>query len=630
MGRVGAHAEGADSPLPARRELTVVSQAAGSAPARRGLATGLAVAAVTALVFSRSLGHGFVAWDDEILLVNNPAFRGLGWGHVRWMATNTLLGHYVPVTWLSFAIDHAVWGLHPTGYHLTNVLLHAANAGLVAALAARLLRRATTWPDQVCRLGAVVTALFWALHPLRVEAVSWVTGRRDVLSGFLFLLAVTAYLEAASAEGARRLGWLGATVAAYGLALGSKAIVMTAPLALVALDAYPLRRLPTDVRSWGIAALRGVWLEKVPLVMLAGLAAVGSAVAVPRGAGYRMLGLTPWLGKLGSSLATPLQATVWPVSLSPLYELPGRIDLDAPQYWAAGLLVSGVTLAVLALRWRWPAGVVAWVWYLAFLAPVSAMAHAGPQITADRYSYLPALSVSLLVGGLMAGLVAAAAHADRPGRAPAGVVAGVALVAVAMLAGLAGLSWRQQGVWRDTEALWTHAVQVTPECVRCHVSLGNWLAAHDRAAEAIAHYEQALALDPQRVELETNVGLALVRLGRPGEAVARYERVLARHPDRVGVRVSLTVALLAAGRLPEAVARLEDATRFGSPAELVDYFRRLTTVQPAAPVPWLGLFQAYVRAGDDAHAREAYEALEGLHPALARVSRAKASPGARP
>lgn len=607
-----------------------MSQAAGSVPARRGWATGLAVAAVTALVFSRSLGHGFVAWDDEILLVNNPAFRGLGWGHLRWMAANTLLGHYVPVTWLSFAIDHAVWGLHPTGYHLTNVLLHAANAGLVAALAAQLLRRATAWPDRVCRLGAVATALFWALHPLRVEAVSWVTGRRDVLSGFLFLLAVTAYLEAASAQGARRRRWLGATVAAYGLALGSKAIVMTAPLALVALDAYPLRRLPTDVRGWGAGALRGVWLEKVPFAMLAGLAAVGSAVAVTRGAGYRMLGLTPWLGKLAASLATPLWGTVWPVSLSPLYELPRRIDLDAPQYWAAGLLVSGVSLAVLALRRRSPAGVVAWVWYLTFLAPVSAMAHAGPQLTADRYSYLPTLSVSLLVGALVAGLVAAAAHANRLGRAPVGAGAGVALVAIAMLAGLAGLSWQQQGAWRDTGALWAHAVRVTPECVRCHVSLGNWLAAHDRAAEAIAHYEQALALDPQRVELETNVGLVLVRLGRPADAISRYEKVLASQPDRLGVRVSLTVALLAAERLPEAVARLEEAARFSSPAELVDYFRWLTTVQPAAPVPWLGLLQAYVHAGDHAHTREAYEALGGLHPALALASRAGPSPGARP
>lgn len=600
-----------------------MSRAVGSVLARWGWATGLAVAAVTALVYSRSLGHGFVAWDDEILLVANQEFRGLGWGQLRWMAGNTLLGHYVPLTWLSFALDHELWGLRPTGYHLTNVLLHAVNAALVYALAARLLGWATAWTDGARRLGAVAAALVWALHPLRVEAVSWVTGRRDLLSGFFFFLTLTAYLQAASARGARRRGWLVGAVAAYGLALGSKAIVMTASLALVALDVYPLRRLPADVRGWGARALRGVWIEKVPFAVLGGLAAAASAVAVPRGAGYHVLGVTAWLGKLSASLATPLWKTVWPLSLSPLYELPRRIDLGAAEYWAGGLLVAGVSLAVLALRQRWPAGGAAWIWYLAFLAPVSAMAHAGPQITADRYSYLPILGPVMLVGAA-AGAVAEAARAARVSRA---VARGLGVGAVALVAVLVGLTWRQQGVWYDTGRLWAHAVAVTPRCVRCHVNLGNWLATHDRPDEAVGHYERALSLDPARMGLRTNIGLVLVRLGRPADAIPHYEAVLAQAPDRVGVRVSLATALVAAGQLPEAVARIEEAARFSSPAALVDYFRQLTATQPAAPVARLGLLQAYVRTGDHARAREAYEALVGLHPALA--SRAgPMSPGA--
>ena len=584
-------------------------------------APGLAVAGVTALVFSRSVGLGFVAWDDEILLVLNPAFRGFGWEQLRWMVETTLLGHWVPITWLSFALDHALWGLRPGGYHATNVLLHAANAGLVAVLTARLLVRATAWPERVCRRGAVAAALLWGLHPLRVEAVSWVAGRRDVLSGFLFLLALAAYVEAASAQGTRRLGWLVTTTAAYGLALGSKAIVMMAPLALVALDVYPLRRLPADVRDWGARALRSVWLEKIPLVVLASLAAAGSAIAVPRGAGYVVLGTTAWLGKVAVSLATPLWKTVWPLSLSPLYELPPRIDLGAVEYWGGGLLAGGVFFIVVALRRRWPAGVTAGVWYLSFLAPVTAMAHAGPQLTADRYSYLPALSLSVLAGAL----VAAAARADRSGWTPAGRGAGLALIVIAVLAGLAGLSWQQQGVWRDKGTLWAHAVRVTPDCVRCHVNLGVWLAEQGQLTEAIAHYDRALELDPRRVELHTNAGLALVRLGRPGEAVTRYDRVLARYPDRAPVRVSLAAALVAADRLPEAVGRLEEAAQFGSPAGLVEYFQRLTDAQPSSPVARLGLLQAYARVGDSVRAREAHEVLARLHPALALASQAGAT-----
>jgi tetratricopeptide (TPR) repeat protein len=259
---------------------------------------------------------------------------------------------------------------------------------------------------------------------------------------------------------------------------------------------------------------------------------------------------------------------------------------------------------------------VAWIWYLAFLAPVTAMAHAGPQLTADRYSYLPALSLSVLAGAL----VAAAAGVDRSGRTPTGRGAGVALITIAVLAGLAALSWQQQGAWRDKGTLWAHAVRVTPDCVRCHVNLGTWLAEQGELTEAIAHYDRALELDPRRVELHANAGLALVRLGRVDEAVSRFERALARHPDRVGVRVSLVTALVAADRLPEAVERLEEAARFSSPAALVDYFRQLTDAQPGAPVPRLGLLQAYASVGDRVRAREAHEALAKLHPALALAS----------
>ena len=592
-----------------------MSRASGSGPVWPDRAAGLAIAGVTTLVFSRSLGHRFVAWDDEVLLVTNPAFRGLGLSHLRWMAENTLLGHWVPITWLSFALDHAVWGLRPAGYHLTNVLLHAVNAGLVYILAARLLRRATEWSSGVCRLGAFWAALLWSVHPMRVEAVSWLTGRRDVLSGFFLLLTVLAYVRATETEERRRVWLLGALLA-YALALGSKAVVMVLPAVLVALEWYPLGGLRGSRREGTDGGRPGAWSRLVPFGALAVLAAVASYVTQGRGSGVRVLGFGDWLGTLTGTLGIQISKTLLPVGLSPLYEMPPLVDLRAPRYWVAAIVASTITVAVIGLGRHWPAGLVGWVWFLVFLAPVTAMAHAGPQLTADRYSYLPALSLSLLAGAF----VAAVAHAGRSGRMPALAGAGVTLVVIVVLAGLGGLSWRQQAAWRDKGTLWAHAVRVTPECVRCHVNLGTWLAEQGRLAEAIAHYDRALELDPRRVELHANVGLVLARLGRPGEAVARYERVLARYPDRIAVRVSLVVALVAADRLPEAVTRLEEAARFSSPAALVDYFQRLTEAQPAAAAPRLGLFQAYARVGDHVRAREAYQALAGLHPALARAS----------
>jgi Tfp pilus assembly protein PilF len=575
------------------------------------------VAGVTALVFARSLGHGFVAWDDEILVRDNPAFRGFGWTQIRWMASNVLLGHYVPITWLSFAIDHAIWGLRPVGFHLTNVLLHALNAALVCVLAGRLVAAGSGWGSAVCRVSGIATALLWALHPLRVEAVSWVTGRRDVLSACFLFVALLAYLKAMETASRRRAAWLVAAVLAHGLALGSKAVVMVLPIVLLALEVYPFRGLSADPRRWADRAHRAVWARLAPFAALAIPGAVASYVGQGRGSGMVFLAPDRWLDKVVTSLGFHLERTLVPIGLSPLYELPRVSDFPALRHWTLAFVVVCITGAVLMLRRRWPAGLTGWVWYVAFLAPVMAVAHVGPQITADRYSYLPILGPLALVGTGAGALTVAA----RAGRAPPGLFRAVGIGGLLVLVGLSALTWRQQGIWRDTGRLWAHAVAATPWCVRCHVSLANWLADEGQPAAAIAHYEHALALDPMRGDLHINVGLALMRMGRPVAAIAHYEAALAQLPDRVAARVSLATALVAAGRLAEAVARLDEAARFASPGALVDYFQQVTTAQPAAPVPRLGLYQAYARVEDRARAHEAYAALAALHPALARHAR---------
>src|SRR5437867_198618 len=273
------------------------------------------LALLATITFLPALGNGFVRWDDHVWLLGNPAYRGLGWAQLRWMATSAVFGQYLPVTWLTFGLDYAVWGMRPLGYHLTNVVLHAANAVLFFLVAMRLLAKAAT-PPEAARPAAAVAALFFAVHPLRVEAVAWVMGRQHVLSAFFFLATVLLYLDACEAEGRRRRWLLAGSVAAYALALGSKAVVVTAPAILLLLDVYPLRRLPARPGAWLQRPARRIWIEKLPYLLLAVVAAALSSRGAARAGSLRWLDGTEWPGKAVQGRWVPIEKTVLPFGLS--------------------------------------------------------------------------------------------------------------------------------------------------------------------------------------------------------------------------------------------------------------------------------------------------------------------------
>src|SRR5262245_16908271 len=206
------------------------------------------IALIVWAAFSPVLQNGFVDWDDDANFLENPNYRGLGWHQLSWMFTTFVGGHYQPLSWLTFGMDYLLWGMEPLGYHLTNLILHVANALLCYLLAFRLFSLAYPEAAQIShlkiRLAAAMAALLFAIHPLRVESVAWVTERRDVLSGFFLFLTVFFYLRANSRpESAARSRWMWAAVIVFGLSLLSKATGMTMPLVLLAIDVYPLERL---------------------------------------------------------------------------------------------------------------------------------------------------------------------------------------------------------------------------------------------------------------------------------------------------------------------------------------------------------------------------------------------------
>src|SRR6059058_1354082 len=202
------------------------------------------IALVTVAAFLPALQNQFVSWDDAENFLDNPHYRGLGWSQLHWMWT-THLGHYIPLTWMTLGLDYLLWGMNPVGYHLTSLLLHAANAVVFFFVVRRLLARALPSPSEhgyALAVSSGVAALVFAIHPLRVESVAWATERRDVLSGLFYLLTILMYLRARERE-ERGRGWYWLSVAAFVGALLSKSMVVNLPVVLLILDVYPLRRL---------------------------------------------------------------------------------------------------------------------------------------------------------------------------------------------------------------------------------------------------------------------------------------------------------------------------------------------------------------------------------------------------
>jgi tetratricopeptide (TPR) repeat protein len=595
----------------------------------------LSIALVTLAVFSPALWNGFVEWDDQINFLNNPHYRGLGWPELRWMFTTVLMGHWIPLTWLTFGMDYLVWGMNPGGYHLTNLLLHAVNASVFYLLALRLLTLATTGLGTTAlRLGAAASALFFALHPLRAESVAWVTERRDVLSGLFFLFTVLTYLKACEAEGRGRRRWLAGSVGLYALSLSAKSIGITLPFVLILLDIYPLRRLGPDRRQWTAPEARVVWAEKLPYLLLA-LAAGGMALYAMTANSF----LTPLetysiparVAMALYSLWFYLWKSLVPFGLSPLYELPAQVNPLEWRFLASAVAAGAITLGFFLFRRRWPAGLAVWVYYAITLAPASGIVHNGHQLANDRYSYLSCLGWALLVG-LGVGAVVRAKESAMLRPALARFVAGGAAL---WFIGLGTLTWHQVQVWRDTDTLWRYALESDPNCSICRGNLGSYLANQGYPALAIEHLERALALRPDRPSNNGNLALALGNAGRISEAIGHFEKVLERRPNDVDARNNLAVALIHQGRPGEAIQHLKEATRLnpvhalvhanlgtaltelGNPEEAIEHYRRSIELKPEAPLTRYGLMRAYLALGKTDSAREEHRVLEKLDPRLA-------------
>ncbi|MBT0666533.1 tetratricopeptide repeat protein [Geobacter pelophilus] len=526
-------------------------------------AMGVACAAViiTLLVYLRALSCDFVNWDDPDYVLNNELIRSLNWQFLVTIFTSIPYDFYIPLTTLSLAIDYHFWGMNPLGYHLTNILFHGANAGLLVLLAARLLAF-TPFSESVPVRSKLYTAtlllagLLFALHPLRVESVAWVTERKDVLNGFFVLLALLSYAGYSRKRLAGEGFWCREyvlTFVFFACSLMAKPSSIVVPLLLLLLDRYPLGRMTRT-------ALPALLLEKVPFFLCAAATVPATMVRFAELDTFHSPGFFPlWIRVIvtGNALFEYFRLTFFPVGILPYYDLPLAIPRIFIVKTAAVLLfLAGATYWGRRQRW-----VPLALWsFIISLVPVLPFLGNGASIAlAARYTYLPSLIPAILIAGQFATYVAKA-WADGRQLAARLVCGGTLLVLLAY----GGVTLQLIGVWQNAGAMWSRVIASHP-FDRAYFYRGLFHVETGDYAAAVADYTACLDLfaqesRPEVYNLYAFRGEALALAGRYGEAVADFDRAIALFPHRL-YYYQRGMALRKLGRLTEAERDLQRAGR---------------------------------------------------------------------
>lgn len=524
------------------------------------------VAAATLAAFSPLLSAGFLAFDDTWLVQKNPRVNpGLTAGGVLWAFSTLDSGFYNPLATLSHMLDWTLYGPWAGGHHLTSVLVHAASAALLLLF----LFRST---GRLCP-SALVAGLF-ALHPLNVESVAWVSERKDVLATFFLFASLLAYVRYARA---REVRWYAAAVALALAALLSKPSVVMAPALLLVLDVWPLGRVGEidpegRWKRWG-----RLLLEKAPL-LAAGLAVTALTVAAQRRLGaVSSLEEIPFALRAGNALASYalyIWKGLWPADLSILYPFEPDLLLE----WVlAGALFLALALA-LALRWPWkPASVTSGVaWYALALMPMLGLVQAGLQARADRYTYVPLV-------GLFWALVWGAAEAAG-GRA--WLLRALFVLGLCWAGVLGGLSWRRAHDWRDTETLFQAAVRANPKDWVSHEKLGLEALSRGDLAEASEHIPRYHLLKPDNLPSYGHMGNLYLAQRRYALAETYYRQCVQMAPEDPSGYYALARALVPQGKTGEARSAIDKglhlARRTGN-ARLVQLLEDLKARMGPAP-----------------------------------------------
>lgn len=531
-----------------------------------------------------AMNGAFLNWDDDRNFVENSSFRGIGPSQWAWAWKTYHLGVWQPLAWLLFGVEWCWAGLAPRTYHLVSLALHLLNCALLYGIIVRLLGLGAGSPQardgSWSRIYAAVATLLFAVHPLRVETVAWVSAQPYLPAVFFYLLAILAYLRAHACGQARR-AWLLVVILCYAVAVLFKAVAVTLPPVLLILDYYALGR-----RGWR------AWAEKAPLILIALPVCLWAAAAKDFNASrapFHEFDLNARLAHAAYGLTFYLTKTFVPRNLSPYYSLPKDISLASGRFAIAAIAVAAVSIFAVTKRRKWPAFLAAWMAYLVILLPNLGLIQIGQQLATDRYSYLAIMPFTALFAGLLW-----AAH-RRPALRKAGVP--LALVFLALLAA-SGLTWAtraQSRIWLNSRAVWLRALDVEPNCAVAHCNLGAALLREGNYTDASFYLSRAIDLDDRFAFAYSNFAVLLCNIGRFDDAVIAAREALAGQPALQDLDLARVHAVLgqAYAGLHQNELAMEQTLKarelgFVEADKMIEYLRKYRGMspssQPASPL----------------------------------------------
>jgi protein O-mannosyl-transferase len=557
----------------------------------------LVISLVALAVYLPALRNGFVNWDDPHYVFLNTHIRSLSPDFFRWALFDASTVYWHPLTWISHAMDYAVWGLNPFGHHLTSIVLHALNTFVVVCLTIRLfgiLRQAGSSFFQneraVLIAGGVVGALF-GLHPVHVESVAWVAERKDLLYSLFYLLSIMTYAgfvrnlqESGSPESWYRSRRYYFTLALFLLSLCAKPMAVTLPAVLLLLDWYLFGRLASGNKA------AAVLLEKVPFLALSVIVSIVTVLAQKKVGAVASLEATPFAARVlvaCKSLILYLWELIAPVNLLPLYPYPKQVGILMPEFFVPLALVAGITTVCIKVAGKWPSLLTVWVYFVVTLLPVLGLIQSGPQSMADRFSYLPSLGIFLLPGAGAAWLWTRAT-ANQIAR-----YATVGMTAVLVLT-LAGLTLKQIAVWHDSITLWSCTINgQTERFPEPYYLRGIAYGDTGDFVSAISDYTTAVTIEPAYGPAYINRGVAFLERGEIDRAIEDFNTAISLKVNPPDSYTNRGNAFYKKGELNRAI---EDYTV-------------AISLEPS-------LFQAYLNRGN------VYKVKGELEPALADYTKA--------